>query len=207
MKVGSGTLSFEGPSNSFAGAITGAGRFLLAGGTTTLKSGATASVADFSESGVGTMLTLAEILSYAGHFSEGAGSRLSIKTGDKLTLTGTLNLAGTVSGAGRLALARGSTTIASGAEISVADWTVSGARTHVALDENLTYAGAFSAGSGVTLNLSRGNFTLTGVDDFAGATTSGSHILYAEGTTTVSGLTIGDYQSHYRILSWGNGRR
>jgi len=58
-------------------------------------------------------------------------------------------------------------------------------------DENLTYAETFSAGSGATLNLSGGNLSLTGVDDFAGATTSGSHILYAEGTTTVSGLTIG----------------
>ena len=184
-------LTLTGSSNSFAGAITGAGALLLAGGTTTLKIGATASVADFSESGARTMLTLAEILTYAGDFSEGAGSTLSIKTGDKLTLTGTSSFSGTVSGAGRLALAGGSTTIASGAELSVADWTVSGARTHVALDENLTYAGTFSAGSGATLNLSGGNFVLTGVDDFAGATTSGSHILYAEGTTTISGLTIG----------------
>jgi fibronectin-binding autotransporter adhesin len=144
VKVGSGTLSFAGPSNSFAGAITGAVALLLAGGTTTLKSGTTASVADFPESGAGTMLSLAEILSYAGDFREGAGSTLTIKAGDKLTLTGTSNLAGTVSGAGRLALAGGSTTIASGAELSVANWTFSGARTHVALDENLTYAGTFS---------------------------------------------------------------
>jgi hypothetical protein len=88
------------------------------------------------------------------------------------------------------------TVIAPGASFSIANWSVSDAGTTVTLNENLTYAGKFSAGAGTTLDLSGGNLTLTGPtlfanDTFSGATTSGSHILHAKGYSTVSGLTIG----------------
>lgn len=125
----------------------------------------------------------------SGTFTEYADSTLRIAGGDTATLNGTTNLGGTVSGAGTLALVGGSATIASVAELSVARWTVSG--TDVTIDENLAYAGTFNAGSGAALNLSSGELTLIGVDDFAGATTSGSQIMYVDGTTKVSGLTIG----------------
>ncbi len=127
--------------------------------------------------------------SASGSFTEYAGSTLDIAGGDTATLNGTTSLSGTVSGAGTLALAGGSATIASVAELSVAHWTVFG--TDVTIDENLAYAGTFRAGSGAALNLSSGELTLIGVDDFAGATTNGSQIVYVAGTTKVSGLTIG----------------
>jgi hypothetical protein len=177
-----GTLTLSGTS-TLSGEVIGSGALALTGGTTTVATGATVTVANLSETGVGTKLTIAEALSYGGAFSEGAGSAVSISTGDSLTLTGTSSLSGKVAGAGTFALAGGSTTIGSGASLSVADWSVSGAS--VTLDENLAYAQAFSAASGATLDLSGGNLSLTGTDSFAGATTS------AKGTTAVSGLTIG----------------
>ena len=191
--VASGTLSFAGPSNSFAGAITGAGTFLLAGGATTILSGANRSVANWSISGAGTTVTLAENLDYEGNFTEGAGSTLSISSGDTLTLTGTSNIGGTVSGAGTLTLAGGgSATIESGANPSVADWSISGAGTTVTLDEAVTYAGFFSEGAGATLTGGPGTpLTLTGSANFTGGTLNGAHEINTEGATAVSGLTIG----------------
>ena len=59
------------------------------------------------------------------------------------------------------------------------------------LDENLNYAGSFSEGAGDTFVLSGGHLLLSGAATFAGGTVDGSNILYTEGTTTVSGLTIG----------------
>ena len=189
--VATGTLSFSGSTNSFAGAITGAGRVLFAGGASTLKSGATASVAKLSTSGSGTKLTVAENLSYAGAFTEGAGTTLSIASGDKLTLTGTSGLSGTTSGAGTLDLAGGSATIDSGATVTASIWTISGAGTDVTLGENLTYTGSFSEGAGDTFVLSGGHLLLSGSDTFTGGTVDGSKVLETEGTTVVSGLTIG----------------
>ena len=60
------------------------------------------------------------------------------------------------------------------------------------LGEALTYAGAFSEAAGDTLALTGGALTLTGANDaFSGGTVDGSKFLDTEGTTAVSGLTIG----------------
>ncbi|HZZ62277.1 MAG TPA: hypothetical protein VFE63_14075 [Roseiarcus sp.] len=160
-------------------------------GAATLSGGAVIDAPAFSLTGSSTVLTLAEILSYSGSFSEGAGSTVKISSGDALTMSGTTSLSGRVGGAGALALAGGSTTFDSDASLPVSHWTISGSGTSVTLAENLTYAGAFSAGVGTTLNLTGGGLTLAGTDSFAGATTSGSKTLTAKGTTTLLGLTIG----------------
>jgi hypothetical protein len=58
--------------------------------------------------------------------------------------------------------------------------------------EALTYAGAFSEAAGDTLALTGGALTLIGANDaFSGGAMDGSKLLYTEGTTAVSGLTIG----------------
>jgi hypothetical protein len=93
-----------------------------------------------------------------------------------------------VSGAGTLEFGA-STALDSGANLSVAHWTVGGIA-NVALDENLAYGGTFTGNAGAALDLSGGSLTLTGTDLFVGAATSGSNVLYAEGTTTVLGLGL-----------------
>ena len=163
-----------------------------ASGSATLRGGAVVNASNFSETGSGTSLTVAEALGYAGAFSQGAGSKLSISSGDTLSLTGTASLNGTTSGLGTLALAGGSATINSGAAVSVANLSISGSGTSVTLGETLTYAGAFSEAAGDTLALTGGALTLTGANDaFSGGTVDGSKLLHTKGTTAVSGLTIG----------------
>ena len=157
----------------------------------TLSGGVRVNAAKFSETGAGTSLTVGEALAYAGAFRQGAGSTTAITIGDLLSLTGTTSLSGTTSGAGTLALAGGSATILSGAKLSVSHWSISGSGTDVTLDENLSYAGSFSEGASDTFVLSGGHLLLSGSDKFSGATVDGSKFLYTEGTTTVSGLTIG----------------
>ena len=177
--------------SSLAGTVSGAGTLALADGRTAFDSGATLTIGSVSISGTGTTATVNEDLSYAGSLIEGAGSALSIASSDILTLTGTSSFAGTVSGAGTLSLAGGRTAFDSGAKLSVADWSISGAGTGVTLGEALTYAKAFSEGAGATVSLTGGNLTLTGSASLAGGTVNGSHSLKTKGTTTVSGLTIG----------------
>ncbi len=190
--VASGTLSFSGYVNTFAGAITGPGTLQLAGGASTLSGGGAVSVANLAETGSGTSLTVSENLGYAGAFSQGAGSRLTVASADTLSLSGTANLSGTTSGLGTLALTGGSNSINGGAVVSVANLSISGSGTNVTLGGNLYYAGAFSEGAGDTFVLSGGHLFLNGANDsFAGGTVDGSNFLYTEGTTAVSGLTIG----------------
>ena len=76
-------------------------------GDATLSGGVGVNAPSFSETGWGTSLTVSEALAYAGAFSQGLGSTLSISSGDTLSLTGTASLSGATSGAGTLALAEG----------------------------------------------------------------------------------------------------
>ena len=137
-------------------------------GDATLSGGAGVNVPNFSESGWATSLTVSEAVDYAGAFSQGSGSTLSISSADTLSLTGTTSLSGATSGAGTLALWGGSATIDTGATISVSNWSISGAGTDVTLDESLGYAGSFSEGAGDTFVLSGGHLLLTGAADVRG---------------------------------------
>ena len=128
-----------------------------------MATGATATV------NAGATLTLAQNLSYAGAFTQGAGSKLIIDSGDTLSLTGTSTLGGTVADAGTLALGGGSTAIESGAKLTQANWTVSGRSTTVTLSENLSYGGTFTQTYLSTLSLSTGDkLTLTGTSTLDG---------------------------------------
>ena len=182
------TLTLKG-TTSLGGNVSGAGTLALRGGSATIGSGASLSVANLIVSGTGTSVTLAENLTYAGTFTAGSGTTLDVG-GDTLTLTGTTSLKDNVIGAGTLAFAGGSATINSGTSLSVANLNVSGSGTSVTLAENLTYAGTFSAGSGTTLNLGGHTLTLTGTNSFVGTTTSVKGQLNANGTSTLSGLTV-----------------
>jgi fibronectin-binding autotransporter adhesin len=144
----------------------------------TLDSGATLAV-----TGSSVMVT--------GDFSQSARSTTTITTGDLLTLGAGASLSGTTSGAGALALAGGNATIASGAQISVSSWSISGAGTDVTLGENLTYTGSFSEAAGDVFALSGGYLLLSGAASFVGGTVNGSNMLETEGATTVSSVTIG----------------
>ena len=160
-------------------------------GQATLSGGVFVNAPSFSELGWGTSLIVSQPLAYARVFSQGLGSTTTIMPGDTLSLTGTASLSGTTNGAGTLALGGGSATIDSSAIISVSNWSISGAGTDVTLDKNLSYAGSFSEGAGDTLVLSGGDLLLSGAATFARGTVDGSNILYTEGTTAVTGLTIG----------------
>jgi hypothetical protein len=77
-----------------------------------------------------------------GSFALGGSSssfgEATIDAGALLNFDGGTTIAGTVTGAGTLELGGGSTTLDSGAELSVAYWTLGGSGTTVTLDENLT---------------------------------------------------------------------
>ena len=105
-------------------------------------------------------------------------------------MSGVSNINGAITGSGALDLTAGLTTFDGSGSISAASWLLSGSGTTVALNQNLSDSGILQAGAGTSVTLSGGNLTLTGKAGFAGATVSGPDKLFAQGTTTVSGLTI-----------------
>jgi hypothetical protein len=106
--------------------------------------------------------------------------------------TGEANaIAGDIAGAGTLAFDGNATIGGDAFTFAVAHWLISGGGTDVTLGEDLTYSGGFDEGAGTTLSLTGGHLLLSGSATFAGATVDGSQRLFAEGTTAISGLTIG----------------
>jgi hypothetical protein len=87
--------------------------------------------------------TLNAGLTYTGAFVQAAGTTLNLAAaGDKLTLTGPANLAGTISGPGMLVLDGGLHTFNPGATLTASSWSILGGT--VQINENLTYTGTFS---------------------------------------------------------------
>ena len=141
---------------------------VIDGGTLELAEGASIKTGPIVESGAGATLTVAENLSYAGALTQGAGSKLIINSGDKLSLSGTNSLSGSTGGAGTLALTGGDTTFATGAALTTSAWSLTGSGTTATLGEALTYAGAFSAGAGTHLDAERRRVDAQGRDDARG---------------------------------------
>jgi hypothetical protein len=119
-----------------------------------------------------------------------SGATLSIGASDVLTLSGVSNINGAIAGTGTLSLTGGVTTLDGKGSMSVASWQLSGTGTNVTLDQALSYSDSFQAGSGTSVTVAGGNLTLTGQAAFNGATVNGADTLIAQGTTSVSGLTI-----------------
>ena len=177
------TLTLTGAS-TLTGAIGGAGALALGGGATMISAAAALNFASWTISGAATSVTIGKNLSYAGPFTLGAGSTVGMSGGDTLTLTGTSKLAGTVAGAGTLALAGGAATIASGAALTVANWSLSGSAT-ATLGESSSYAGSFSEGA--TLTILNGNaLTLTGKSNFSGIVQGAGALALAGGAATIA---------------------
>ena len=185
-----GTIAFSGATNNFWGIIGGAGAVSFTGGVSRINAGTTVNVASLTATGASTTLVIAGNLSYAGSFSDASGATLAILSGATLSLSGTATLSAKVTGAGSLAITGGTTSIMPSAAVSVANLSVTGAATTLAIG-TLVNAHAFSASGGATLNLSGGNFALTGANSFSGAMLTGAHTLYDNAASSVSGLTIG----------------
>lgn len=85
--IASGDTATLSGTTSLSGKVSGKGTLALAGGSTTIGTGASLPVATWTVSGSGTSVTLSENLTYAGTFSAGAGTTLNL-SGGNLTLTG-----------------------------------------------------------------------------------------------------------------------
>ncbi len=165
------------------------GALSVTSGSATLSAAASIAADMFGVSGSGSLVTIGANIIETGAFSLGAGAGLSISSGDRFTIDGAATLSGAFSGAGTLATSGGVTI--SGATVSVSNWTSTAEI--LTLDSALTYAGAFSAGSGDVIARSGGALTLSGATKFAGGVSvTGADALTLSGATTVSGaLSIG----------------
>ena len=203
LSIASGdTLTLTG-SSTMTGSISGAGALTLGGGTVAINGGAKLTEAKLTLSGAATKVTLNENLSYGGTFLQNANPTLSIASGDALTLTGSSTLTGSISGAGGLTLGGGAVAINSGAKLTEAKLTLSGAGTAVTLNENLSYAGTWditddsgiglgaSASSAITNNGLFEKTDGTGTSAIAPAFTNAHNILVSSGTLDFQGAVSG----------------
>ena len=181
--LGAYTLSLSGAGSSIAGTIRGPGTLALAGGSQTLNAGAAFSLGSWTISD-GDTVNLDTNVNVGGVVSQGVGTTLAIASGDTLTVTGEATIAGTVSGAGTLALTHGGLTVTSGASLTVANVTLSGAVT-MGIRESLTYGGTLSVGSGSDIAITPGDtLTLSGTATFAGGTSGSGILLLSAGSDT-----------------------
>jgi fibronectin-binding autotransporter adhesin len=94
----------------------------------------------------------------------------------------TNSFAGAVSGKGTLAFGDGDTTLANGLKLTVARISMSLDDTQLTLGGNLSYAGAFSAADGTTVDVGAKTLTLTEATTLAGAINGAGTLAFAGGT-------------------------
>jgi hypothetical protein len=129
----------------------------------------------------GDSLTVNASMSYAGAFTEAAGTTLAMASGQTLKLTGTATLSGTVNGA--VAIAGGSlmlNTAGNGAKL-----TQTGGM--LAVSRNLTYAGTL-ADTGGNIALNGKTLIITGALNLTGVTFTTAGTLCMKGTTVTGGF-------------------
>ena len=184
-----GLLELAGASNLISGSLTGVGKIYFGGGgTTTLATGTTASVAGLRIADAGTTVRLQTNLTYGGAFVQAGNTSLLLSPGVTLTLTGASTLGGRISGASTLAMVGGSATINSNAVVTTSNWASSGTTLTIGGAHN--YAGVFSASS-ETINL-HSPFKLAGASTLDDVKLVGETQLRFNETATISdGLTIG----------------
>jgi hypothetical protein len=193
LAVASGdALTLKG-TTSLAGAINGAGALSQTAGSATISSGAKLGIAKFSITGSGTSAALNESLLYAGTFTDGAGTTLTIASGDIFTLTGTTSLGGAITGAGALTIAGGATMVGNTAALSTARWTISGAATTATIAGGLvSYGGVFTLNAGATASIaSKDTLKLTGTSNISGTIAGAGTLDIAGGAATfLSGAQV-----------------
>jgi hypothetical protein len=101
---------------------------------------------------------------------------------------GTSSIGGTVEGAGGLTLQGGSTTLAPGLALTIADFALADGATEV-LNLSLSYAGAYTL-NGATQVLHGDTLTLAGLADLAGGTITGPGLLETTGTASLGYVSV-----------------
>jgi hypothetical protein len=124
--VSSGILELTGSTIAINGKITGAGTIEFSIGATTLGTGTSITTAGLMLAGTGTSVSVASNLGFAGNFSAGVNTELSIAAGALVQLTGPASFTrDTIDGAGRLTT-KGTTTVSQSALGGTAQWYNSG---------------------------------------------------------------------------------
>jgi hypothetical protein len=175
------TLTSAG-SLSVSGTLAGAGRLVLAGGTAALNAGASLTIAQVTVAGAA--VKVGTNLAYAGQWTQSAGS-VTVAAGDVLTFTGAGDsLAGTLGGAGKVALVGGSDTL-SATTLTAAGVSITGSV--------VTLSGAINNGSVITvaspsLTVAAAGVTLSGGGSLTLTDTNTNQITGATGAATLTNV-------------------
>jgi hypothetical protein len=179
------TVEFDGKGDTLSGSISGAGTLAFGGAGTAAINGATIATTGLTLLGTAAVM-LNENLSFSGMFTEGAGTTLTLGSGDALTLTGTSTIAGAIDSETPLTLGGGSVMLNAGASLGVSALTLSGGVT-ATVNGNLSYSGPLTQAGGTTISISLGDtLTLGGTSGLSGAVSGLGTLAVAAGTTTLN---------------------
>ena len=177
ISVANGALQFNGPSNSFVGAIGGAGQFAIGGGIDTIAAGTSITTSVFGVYDNGTKLTLGGDLTYANTFTQSSGSAINLNA-HTLTLTGAASFFAanfgtpTVNGSGTLA-----TSGATSANIFVLGGTVNWTNTGIVTQIGQNQIGDAGANAATFTNQAAGQFNIANDTNLArGAAATSSFV-------------------------------
>ncbi len=182
-----GAWAFTG-TNVIAHKLGGAGAVSLIGGATTVAAGGALTVAKVTESGAATTAVFAADATFAGVWTQTAGT-LAVTAGHTLTFTGTSDsFAGTLSGGGAVTIAAGgAATLNAGANLSVVSLGLSQIGSRLTLATSLSYGGTFTEGAATILALGANSLTLTKAATLSGSVTGpGGSLIFTGGAETLA---------------------
>jgi len=190
LSFGANTMTLRGEGSVFAGTLSGSGSLLFSGGSQDFSAGATLDGAHWRISGLDSV-GINENLSYAGALSDGAGTYLSVSSGDTLSLTGASKFTGFLYGGGTLALAGGTDSFYTDANIGTGYLAVSGGAV-VSLYANVADSAITSEAAGATISIGYNDtLALSRSASFAGSIAGQGALVFTGGAQDFeSGATL-----------------
>ena len=176
-----GALTVSG-SLTIDGVLAGTGTLVVSGGTAALEIGTHLAIAKVTESGATTAVAVDASLTYAGAWTQTAGT-VTVASGDTLGFTGPDDsFAGTIGGAGTVAFTGGADTL-SGTTLTGARVIIDGPK--VTLDGPITLANTLTATT-ANLIVGVGGATLAGGGKLAFTDLAANRLLGASGAATLT---------------------
>jgi fibronectin-binding autotransporter adhesin len=197
LALGSNTLTLTGKNAILAGTLSGTGKLALVGGGQTLE-GASLGMSKLSMSD-GDSLMVNSSLTYAGTFTQAAGTHLTVAHGRQLIFTGTATLSGEV--VGTVNVVGGNITLDTNGRNNTrgpAQLTQNGGT--LAINRNLTYAGTL-ADTGGNIALNGKTLTITGALNLTGMAFTTAGTICMKGRSVTSGIAVNAGAS---VFNFGN---
>ncbi len=202
LALGAYTLGLSGAGSIFSGTISGStGALSLTGGSQAFDSGAAMTEGRWAMSGSDTA-SVNEKLTFGGTYSEGAGTTLTIASGETLSLTGVATLGATVNGSGTLALSNATLSgLVAGGTVTLDDAGTIVQTGQITLGDASSNAATLTIASSATYKI-EGNVGI-GIGASSSSVIDDNGLLIKNGGTGTSNIAVGIIDNGHIEVSTG----